>query len=281
MTLRLTKDTRLCLSLSARPSNFGTRFHNALYEMLGLDFVYKAFAIADIAGAVAGIRALRVRGAAVSMPFKEAVIAHVDALAPSAAAIASVNTIVNDDGFLTAHNTDYGAVAALIAANGLDPATPVVLRGSGGMAKAVACAFRDAGFRAGTIVARNEATGRAVAETCGWSWRAELGADLAPILVNVTPIGMAGGPEADDLAFPAAAIAAAETIVDVVALPSETPTIRAARAAGKRVITGTEIGLLQAVEQFVLYTGLRPDEATIARAATFARGTATTLAGIA
>lgn len=278
MTLRLTKDTRLCLSLSARPSNFGTRFHNALYEMLGLDFVYKAFAIADIAGAVAGIRALRIRGAAVSMPFKEAVIAHVDALAPSAAAIASVNTIVNDDGFLTAHNTDYGAVAALIAANGLDPATPVVLRGSGGMAKAVACAFRDAGFRAGTIVARNEATGRAVAETCSWSWRANLGADLAPILVNVTPIGMAGGPEADDLAFPAAAIAAAETIVDVVALPSETPTIRAARAAGKRVITGTEIGLLQAVEQFVLYTGLRPDEATIARAATFARGTATTLA---
>lgn len=278
MTLRLTKDTRLCLSLSARPSNFGTRFHNALYEMLGLDFVYKAFAIADIAGAVAGIRALRVRGAAVSMPFKEAVIAHVDALAPSAAAIASVNTIVNDDGFLTAHNTDYGAVAALIAANRLDPATPVLLRGSGGMAKAVACAFRDAGFRAGTIVARNEATGRAVAETCGWSWRTELGADLAPILVNVTPIGMAGGPEADDLAFPAAAIAAAETIVDVVALPSETPTIRAARAAGKRVITGTEIGLLQAVEQFVLYTGLRPDEATIARAATFARGTATTLA---
>lgn len=278
MTLRLTKDTRLCLSLSARPSNFGTRFHNALYEMLGLDFVYKAFAIADIAGAVAGIRALRVRGAAVSMPFKEAVIAHVDALAPSAAAIASVNTIVNDDGFLTAHNTDYGAVAALIAANGLDPATPVVLRGSGGMAKAAACAFRDAGFRAGTIVARNEATGRAVAETSGWSWRADLGADLAPILVNVTPIGMAGGPEADDLAFPAAAIAAAETIVDVVALPSETPTIRAARAAGKRVITGTEIGLLQAVEQFVLYTGLRPDEATIARAATFARGTATTLA---
>lgn len=277
MTLRLTKDTRLCLSLSARPSNFGTRFHNALYEMLGLDFVYKAFAIADIAGAVAGIRALRVRGAAVSMPFKEAVIAHVDALAPSAAAIASVNTIVNDDGFLTAHNTDYGAVAALIAANRLDPATPVLLRGSGGMAKAVACAFRDAGFRSGTIVARNEATGRAVAETCGWSWRTDLGADLAPILVNVTPIGMAGGPEADDLAFTAAAIAAAATIVDVVALPSETPTIRAARAAGKRVITGTEIGLLQAVEQFVLYTGLRPDEAAIARAATFARGTATTL----
>lgn len=277
MTLRLTKDTRLCLSLSARPSNFGTRFHNFLYEVLGLDFVYKAFAIDDIAGAVAGIRALRVRGAAVSMPFKEAVIAHVDRMMPSAAAIGSVNTLVLDDDGLSAHNTDYGAVASLIASNRLDPATPVVLSGSGGMAKAVACAFRDAGFRRGVIVARNAITGQSLAETCGWDWRADFGGGYAPILVNVTPIGMAGGREADDLAFPLEAIAAAETVVDVVALPVETPTIRAARAAGRRVITGAQIGVLQAVEQFVLYTGVRPDAATIARAAAFARGTATTL----
>ena len=98
MSLRISRDTRLCMSLSGRPGNFGTRFHNFLYEALRLDFVYKAFAIDDIAGAVAGIRALRVRGAAVSMPFKEAVIGHVDRMMPSAAAIGSVNTLVLDDG---------------------------------------------------------------------------------------------------------------------------------------------------------------------------------------
>ena len=32
----LNKDTRLCISLAARPSNIGTRFHNYLYEQLGL-----------------------------------------------------------------------------------------------------------------------------------------------------------------------------------------------------------------------------------------------------
>ena len=272
MTLRLNKNTRLCLSLSARPSDFGTRFHNFLYEALGLDFVYKAFAITDIVGAVAGIRALGVRGAAVSMPFKEAVIPLVDTMGPTAAAIGSVNTLVADAGRLTAHNTDYGAVAALIASNRLDPAAPVLLRGSGGMAKAVACAFRDAGFADGTIVARNETAGRALAETCGWAWRGDLGDDVAPVLVNVTPLGMAGGREADDLAFPESAIRSAETIVDVVALPVETPTIRAARAAGRRVITGAEIGVLQAVEQFELYTGVRPDPDLVARAAAFARG---------
>lgn len=274
MTLRLTKDTRLCLSLSARPSNFGTRFHNFLYGALGLDFVYKAFAIDDIVGAVAGIRALRVRGAAISMPFKEAVIPLVDALMPSAAAIGSVNTLVDVDGRLVAHNTDYAAMAALIAERRLAPEAPVILRGSGGMAKAVACAFRDAGFARGTIVARNEATGRRLAEVCGWRWAGELGDLSAAILVNVTPIGMAGGPEVDDLAFPLERIAVASTIVDVVALPVETPTIRAARAAGTPVITGAEIGVLQAVEQFVLYTGVRPDAALIDRAAAFARATA-------
>ncbi|RZL77094.1 MAG: shikimate 5-dehydrogenase, partial [Sphingomonas sp.] len=50
--------TRLCMSLAARPGTFGTRFHNRLYEVLGLDFVYKAFSTQDLEGAVRGIRAL-------------------------------------------------------------------------------------------------------------------------------------------------------------------------------------------------------------------------------
>lgn len=37
----INKDTRLCISLSGRPGNFGTRFHNYLYQKLGLNFVYK------------------------------------------------------------------------------------------------------------------------------------------------------------------------------------------------------------------------------------------------
>jgi len=271
MTLRIDRDTRLCMSISARPSNVGTRFHNHLYEELGLNYVYKAFAVTDLAGAIAGIRALGVRGCAVSMPHKEAVIAFVDEMAPSAAAIGAVNTLVDDDGRLTAHNTDYVAVAKLIVEHGVDPATPVVLRGSGGMAKAVAAALCDAGFSRGTVVARNEVAGRALAERCGWSWSPEVGATAGALLVNVTPIGMAGGRESEDLAFDEAAIAEADTVFDVVAMPSETPTIRAARRLGRRVITGAEVMTLQAVEQFVLYTGIRPSAAAIARATAFSR----------
>ncbi|SUE42631.1 shikimate 5-dehydrogenase [Roseomonas gilardii] len=266
------KDTVLCMSLSGRPGNTGTRFHNYLYRELGLNFLYKAFTTKDLPGAIAGIRALGIRGCAVSMPFKEACIPFLDRLTGSAAAIRSVNTIVNDDGHLTAYNTDYIAVEKLIARHAVSPGTPFALRGSGGMAKAVASALRDAGFRQGTIVARNEATGRALAESCGYGWQADLGTLRPAMLVNVTPVGMAGGPEAEDLSFPEAAVAAADTVFDVVALPVETPLVRLARRLGRRVIDGGEVITLQALEQFVLYTGIRPEEELVRRAAEYARG---------
>ena len=265
------RDTRLCMSLSARPGNFGSRFQNHLYEALGLDYVYKAFSTQDLAGAIGGIRALNIRGCAISMPFKEACIPLLDELAPSAAAIESVNTIVNDDGHLRGHNTDYVAVAQLLEQHRVKPQTPFVLRGSGGMAKAVASALRDAGLAQGVIVARNEDAGRRLAAACGYRWEPELGALRPAMLVNVTPIGMAGGRENEDLAFPEDAIAAADIVFDVVALPSETPLIREARARNKRVITGAEVIVLQALEQFVLYTGQRPSSEQVRQAAEFAR----------
>nr|WP_269216531.1 MULTISPECIES: shikimate 5-dehydrogenase [Pseudomonas] len=265
------KDTQLCMSLSGRPGNFGLRFHNHLYEQLGLNFYYKAFSSQDLPGAVGGIRALGIRGYGVSMPFKEACIPLIDELDPSAAAIQSINTIVNTDGHLKAYNTDYIAIAQLLHTHAVPKDSTFALRGSGGMAKAVASALRDGGYRKGLIVARNEVAGRALADSLGYEWQAELDALRPQILVNVTPIGMTGGPEADQLAFDPEAIAAADTVFDVVAIPSETPLIVRARAEGKRVITGLEVIAIQALEQFVLYTGVRPSPEQFEKAVAFAR----------
>ena len=114
MELQLNKNTQLCMSLAARPGNIGTRFHNFLYQELGLNFIYKAFTTLDLAAALGGIRALGIRGCAISMPFKEACIEYLDDLDPSAKGIMSVNTIVNTDGYLKAYNTDYTAVSELV-----------------------------------------------------------------------------------------------------------------------------------------------------------------------
>ncbi|AFM18930.1 shikimate 5-dehydrogenase [Mycolicibacterium chubuense NBB4] len=274
----LNKDTRVCISLAGRPSNIGTRFHNHLYEALGLDFLYKAFTTTDIAGAITGVRALGIRGCSVSMPFKQDVLALVDEVEPSAQAIRSVNTIVNDlsvaGGHLTASNTDYLAVQRLVDDNGLDPAQSVVIRGSGGMANAVAAAFAGRGFATGAVVARNHEAGTALAQRLGYEYVADPGGPCsrgADILVNVTPIGMAGGPDAHDVAFDDTAIRRARTVFDVVALPSETPLIAAARAAGVGVITGAQVIALQAAEQFERYTGVRPSPEQIAEASAVSR----------
>ena len=90
------------------------------------------------------------------------------------------------------------------------------------------------------------------------------------ILVNVTPIGMAGADEAA-LSFSAEQIAAARAAFDVVAFPAETPFIIAARGAGTPVITGAEVIALQAARQFERYTGVEITADQVARASAFSR----------
>lgn len=274
MTKYLNKDTQVCMSLAARPSNFGTRFHNYLYDALDLDYLYKAFTTKDIQAAIGGVRALGIRGCAISMPFKEDVIPLVDEMDASAKAIDSVNTIVNTDGHLKAYNTDYLAIAQLLAQYAVSNDQVFALRGSGGMAKAVACALKDAGFKRGYIVAKNEKTGQQLAALYGYEWRADMQGVTAEVLINATPIGMSGGADADKLAYSEDEINSANVIFDVVALPSETPMIRYAKTQGKTVISGAEVFAIQAVEQFVLYTGIRPDHELFLAAAKYARESA-------
>ena len=271
MQMNPNTDTQLCISLSGRPGNFGLRFHNHLYEQLGLNFYYKAFSSKDLPGAVTGIRALGIRGCGVSMPFKEACIPLVDELDESAKAIDSINTIVNTGGHLKAYNTDYIAIAQLLATHQVPKDTTFILLGSGGMAKAVASALRDGGYSKGMIVARNEETGAALASRCGYQWQPELGPLRPKMLINTTPVGMSGGAQAEHLAFEEDAIERATFIFDVVAIPVETPLIIRARVHGKHVITGLEVIAIQALEQFVLYTGVRPTPEQFRAAVAFAR----------
>lgn len=267
MVNHVDRETTLCISLAARPGNHGVRFHNWLYDRYQLNFLYKPIAPEDITAAVAGIRGLGIRGAGVSMPYKEQVIPLLDALDPSAERIRSVNTIVNDEGDLTGYNTDYLAVAQLIRE--VDPTLPVTVRGSGGMANAVVAALSDHGM-SGTVVARNHVTGASLARRFDWEFSTEPPAESG-LLVNVTPLGMTGGEEGE-LSFTEAEISRAALVFDVVADPVDTPLITTARQLGIPHITGGEVVALQAAEQFVLYTGIRPSAEDIAAAEAYATG---------
>lgn len=274
----LDSETQLCISLSARPGSFGNRFHNYLYGELHLNFAYRSGTTADLGAAIAGLRALRIRGCGLSMPYKEQAIPLLDEVDPIARRIGAVNTIVNEDvagrGHLKGYNTDATAVRDLLRARGVGPRSSVALAGSGGMAKACAYALHELGCARVAILARNAESGRALAQAYGFEWRAPESARPGEyeVLINATPVGMLPDPP-DRLPFGEDVIRSAQVLVESVAYPPETGFLRLAKENGRGVVTGFEITLSQAAEQFRLYTGvtLRPDQA--ARGAAVARHT--------
>ena len=112
--------------------------HNAAFRHLGINAVYVAFPVTDLAQAVAGLRGLGIGGVSVTIPFKEEIIPLIDELDPQAARIGAVNTVVNRDGRLTGYNTDWlGAVTALTAKISLK-GRHVLILGAGGASRAIA-----------------------------------------------------------------------------------------------------------------------------------------------
>ena len=255
----LDKDTRMCMSLASRPGNFGTRLHNFLYARLGLNFFYKSFTTQNLAAAISGIRALNIRGCAISMPFKEDVMALLDHIEPSAARIDAVNTIVNDNGVLTGSNTDYIAIQQGVAERNIPKEARICVAGSGGMAKAIVSALDDSGYRQVTIAARNEKTGSALAAKYDFKWNKEVSADNSyEVLINASPVGMT--PDTDATPFSEEQVRAATYIIDSVANPVKTRLLSLAARAEKITMSGFEIIIIQSVEQFTRYTGVSPDD---------------------
>jgi shikimate dehydrogenase len=229
--------------------------HTAGYRALGLDFVYVPFKVTDLDGAIAGMRALGIRGFGVSYPHKLAVMRLLDDVAPVARRIGAVNTVVNDDGRLTGHNTDWiGAVRALEEVRPLVGAR-VLLLGAGGAARALAYGVRERGAK--LVVANRDLK---KAETLA----RELDGEFAPfaagpalagesdVVVNATTRGMAGAdPECP---LPSEALRAGQVVMDLVYKPLETDLLRGARARGATAVHGGRMLLHQAAEQFALYT---------------------------
>ena len=254
----LNKDTQLCISVASRPGNFGTTLHNAAYVALGLNYIYKACGISDIAAAMVGVRALGIRGCSVSMPFKEAVISYLDGLDQTARVIGAVNTIINDAGRLTGYNTD--AVGARVALEALQARSgeSVLLLGAGGAARAILFALRQLGFNQVRVASRDVAKIQPLNTILSclpvvWSERQQEPADL---VINATSVGMYPGAEA--MPLEEAFIQHSRAVMDVVISPMETKLIGCARSAGKAVAPGYLMSLEQAMAQFTLYTGVEP-----------------------
>lgn len=261
--------TQLC-GLLGNPveHSLSPAIHNAAFRKLGLNFVYLAFKVEDLEGAVRGIRALgNLRGFSVTIPHKVAVMPFLDEVEQTARHIGSVNTILVDRGKLTGYNTDAsGALRALQNGGVSLKGRQVLMVGTGGAARAIAFALAGTEEVGGLILLGVDEKERfTLAEDL--RNRTKLSVESGPltdqtlrsgiknahVLIHCTPIGM--HPKVDATCVPASLLAPHLTVMDIVYNPLETRLLREAKAAGCRTIRGLEMFLHQAVAQFELWTG--------------------------
>ncbi|WP_422664504.1 shikimate dehydrogenase [Streptomyces mirabilis] len=260
-------------------SGIGPSLSPALHEReadrQGLRYLYRLIDI-DVLGVgpeavgdlVRAARDLGFDGLNITHPCKQLVIDHLDELAPQAAALGAVNTVVFEGGRAVGHNTDVTGFAASFARGLPDvPLERVVQLGAGGAGAAVAHAVLTLGAGHVTVVDampdratdlaaglnRHFGAGRAVAGTPD-ALGGLLG--LADGVVHATPTGMAAHP---GLPFPAGLLHPGLWVAEVVYRPLETELLRTARAVGCATLDGGGMAVFQAADAFRLFTGREPD----------------------
>jgi shikimate dehydrogenase len=244
--------------------------HNTAFAELGLDWVSVGFPVAagQTAAALAGARALGVRGLSVTMPHKDEVARLVPVLSPLAERLGAVNCVVDtgDTGHAwRGENTDgAGLLAALRHRDGFDPGgRHCLVVGAGGAARAVIAALADAGAAEVVVVNRSPARAIAALALAGAVGRAG-GPDDAPscdLVINATPLGMAGttsGNGGTSGPIDPSLLHAGQMVVDLIYHPSETPWMAAARSRGATVDNGIGMLVHQAALQIAAWTRLEP-----------------------
>jgi shikimate dehydrogenase len=228
------------------------KLFNALISHYHLDYHYTWFEDPELDEIMHVARAIDAKGLSVTIPFKQDVIEYLDEIDEHAAQqIGAVNTVVFSCGTAIGYNTDWlGVRKPLVSMKG----AKTVLLGAGGVAAGAAYALTDLAMDV-TILNRTPENARTLAERfgCRWGNWEDFDRINPDLVVNATPLGMhpdTQTPLRDDQ------LHKEMTVYDLVYTPPVTPLIEAARAKGCTTITGSEMFIEQAREQFYLYFGI-------------------------
>jgi shikimate dehydrogenase len=248
------------------------------FEASGIDGFYQLMDVERLPGRTLpqlldAIKTAGFAGANITYPFKQDIIALLDAVDPTAMQTGAINTVLIDgDGRTTGYNFDRpGWRNSFAESFGCDGAkgAGVVQVGAGGAGHAVAFALMDLGVAQLVIHDRDQtratALCRSLAKHFGAS-RCRLAHDLerdiadADGIVNATQMGMRGFPGNP---VPVSALKASHWCADVIYTPIETEFLKAAAAKGARALNGAGMCVHTAVEAFSLFTNITPDVARL------------------
>lgn len=235
--------------------------HNAGYAAAGLDgwsYTRIECGAQELAALVTGLGP-EWAGLSVTMPGKEAALAVAAAASPVAAAVGAANTLVRrPDGSWYADNTDVTGMVDVLTEAGVRPGATVTVLGAGGTARAALAAAARLGAATVTVVARRaEAVAqlRPVASAVGVqlvpaAWSDAAAHTRADLVVSTVPKGVAD-PVAAGVDWGPSTV-----LFDALYDPWPTPLATSALAAGRRVVSGLDLLLAQAVGQFTQFTGV-------------------------
>jgi shikimate dehydrogenase len=236
--------------------------HNAAFAALGLAWVYVAFEVPGgaAARAVEGMRALGIEGLSVTMPHKAAVAEAVDRCSDVASRLGAVNCVRRSGGDLVGENTDgAGFLASLREDAAFDPAGQrCLVLGAGGAARAVVLALASAGAAEVAVVNRTPSRAADAASLAGRVGvvRDVDAADGAALIVNATPLGMAGtGADGANSPIDPARIGPGQIVADLVYHPLRTALLDVAQSRGAVQVNGLGMLLHQAALAFEHWTG--------------------------
>ncbi|XP_042512950.1 bifunctional 3-dehydroquinate dehydratase/shikimate dehydrogenase, chloroplastic-like isoform X2 [Macadamia integrifolia] len=246
--------------------------YNKAFKAVGFNGIYVPLLIDDIGKFFDVYSSADFAGFSCTIPHKEDALKRCDEVDPVAKAIGAVNCIIRrpSDGKLIGYNTDYiGAITAI--EDGLrgshttnnSSGSPLagklfVVVGAGGAGKALAYGAKEKGAR---VVIANRTLDRAkeIAELIGGQAIsiAELEnfhPENGMILANTTSIGMQ--PKVDLTPIPKRALSSYSLVFDAVYTPKMTRLLREAEESGAIIVSGLEMFIGQAYEQYERFTNL-------------------------
>jgi len=193
------------------------------------------------------------RGCNITMPLKEAVLGLIDQVSDEAGRLGAVNCIALGPS-RRLYGTNFDSDAVLQPLLSFSWSDRAVLVGNGGAARAALWALRLLGFNEILVLSRDPAKATAMAEQLGIDIRtAPLGGQPeCSLLINATPLGMAGFPP---LPISVDAMPRGATLFEMIYNPLVTPLAAAARDRGLRVIDGLTMLIGQAALSFERFFG--------------------------
>ena len=249
----------LLASPIAADKSAGHVVHNCAFEFLGKNAVYVKLGLesTELAAFFKLISLLPLKGLSVTMPFKQEVMPYLDRIDTHAHTIGSVNTIVIDDeGVLTGYNTDANAALDAIEDEVAVADKVLVIVGAGGTARAIG---HEAIQRKARVIFLNRTAEKAHALAAEMHCQGHGLDEIAltafdyDILVNTTPLGMAGQP--NTLPIPQDFIIPKRVVMDTVYHPMHTLLTMEAQRRDCIVVHGVQMFINQAVRQLQWWFG--------------------------